>query len=63
CGERFHFLCAWFAGAYVKVDVTDPSFTKGERGLTGDMSSWPEAGQARHGYPAGMSVEVRCLQH
>lgn len=63
CSKRFHFLCAWFAGAYVKVEVTDPSFTRGERGLSADMSVWPEAGQARFGFPTGMSVEVRCLEH
>ena len=63
CGRRFHFLCAWFAGAYVKVGVTEPSFTRGERGLAGDMDSWPEPGQGCFGFPTGMSVEVRCLEH
>ncbi|CAM9790587.1 unnamed protein product, partial [Laminaria digitata] len=63
CGRRFHFLCAWFAGAYVKVGVTEPSFTRGERGLNGDMDSWPEQGERCFGFPTGLSVEVRCLEH
>lgn len=63
CGRRFHFLCAWFEGAYVRVSVTDPTFTRGERGPAGDMDSWPEPGHALFGFPAGISVEVRCLEH
>lgn len=63
CGKRFHLLCAWFAGAYVKIGATDPSFTRGERGIGGDMESWPEPGQPRFGFPTGLYVEARCLEH
>ena len=63
CGKRFHFLCAWFAGAYVKVSPTDPSFTRGERGLSGNMDTWPLPGQPRFGFPTGMAIEARCLEH
>lgn len=66
CGRRFHFLCGWFAGAYVKVGATDRSFSRGERGASwegGDAKAWPEPGERRLGYPAGMCVEMRCLEH
>lgn len=63
CTRRFHFLCAWFAGAYVNISASDPSFTRGDRGVNARMGAWPLRPEKRLGYPAGMCVEVRCLDH
>lgn len=63
CNRRFHFLCGWFAGSYVKISTADPSFTLGARCLSGNMDEWPAPGEPKHGFPAGMLVEMRCLDH
>lgn len=63
CHRRFHFLCGWFAGAYVKLSNADHSFTRGARDVTGRMDRWPVRGEPKHGFPAGMLVEIRCLDH
>lgn len=63
CHRRFHFLCGWFAGAYVKVSNADSTFTRGVRDMKGCMDRWPAPGEPKHGFPAGMLVEMRCLDH
>lgn len=63
CERRFHWLCAWFAGAFVRVSVSDASFTLGDRRPDGRLDTWPNSGENIHGYPAGLEVDMRCLQH